>query len=128
MHGQASKPPDGYTWSGERLTRKQTTSRPENVWPDMWKHVWCSKKEAKQNGLSRNQSSTMPDNREEYSALDQTTKENKSTKKAAGRKFDGPVPAAMPGKLPIERSGIIFSRCRFTLGRYSRSHSLGFGD
>ena len=29
------KPPDGYTWFGERLTRKQTTSRPDNVWPDM---------------------------------------------------------------------------------------------
>ena len=26
--------PDGYTWSGRRLTRKQTTSRPDNVWPE----------------------------------------------------------------------------------------------
>ena len=25
------KPPDGYTWSGERLTRKQTTSRPDTL-------------------------------------------------------------------------------------------------
>ena len=24
------KPPDGYTWSGGRLTRKQLTSRPES--------------------------------------------------------------------------------------------------
>ena len=32
-------PPDGYTWSGGRLTRKQTTSRPDNVWPDMSKHM-----------------------------------------------------------------------------------------
>ena len=47
MHGQASqefillndRPPDGYTWSGERLTREQTTSRPYNVWPDVWKHM-----------------------------------------------------------------------------------------
>ena len=23
----------------ERLTRKQTTSRPDDVWPDMWKFV-----------------------------------------------------------------------------------------
>ena len=43
------KPPDGYTWSGERLTRKQTTSRPDNVWPDMWKHMCdASKRKAKQ--------------------------------------------------------------------------------
>ena len=33
------KPLDGYAWSVGRLTRKQTTSRPDNVWPDMWKHV-----------------------------------------------------------------------------------------
>ena len=32
-------PPDGYTWSRRRLTWKQTTLRPNNVWPDMWKHT-----------------------------------------------------------------------------------------
>ena len=33
------KPPEEYTWSGERLSRKQTTSRPDDVWPDMWKFM-----------------------------------------------------------------------------------------
>ena len=43
------RPPDGYTWSGERLTRKQTTSRPDNVWPDIWKHMSdAAKSKAKQ--------------------------------------------------------------------------------
>ena len=43
------KPPDGYTWSGVRLTRKQTSSRPDNVWPDMWKHMSdASKRKEKQ--------------------------------------------------------------------------------
>ena len=42
------KPPDGYTWSGVRLTRKQTTSRPDKVWPDMWKHMSdAAKKQSK---------------------------------------------------------------------------------
>ena len=43
------KPPDGYTWSGERLTRKQTTSRPGKLWPEMWKHMSdaSKRKEAK---------------------------------------------------------------------------------
>ena len=42
-------PPDGYEWSGERLTRKQTTSRPDNVWPDMWTHMSdAATKKAKQ--------------------------------------------------------------------------------
>ena len=44
MHGQASqdlcfllkeRPPEGYTWSGRRLTRKETNSRLDDVWPDM---------------------------------------------------------------------------------------------
>ena len=43
------RPPDGYTWSGRRLTRKQTTSRPDNVWPDVWKHMSdAAKSKAKQ--------------------------------------------------------------------------------
>ena len=28
------KAPDGYTWSGGRLTRKQLTSRPDHLWPE----------------------------------------------------------------------------------------------
>ena len=31
------KPPKGYMWSGERLTRKQQTSRPDHFWPEIWK-------------------------------------------------------------------------------------------
>ena len=30
------KPPDGYMWSGERLTSKQLTSRPDPLWPELW--------------------------------------------------------------------------------------------
>ena len=30
------KPPDGYMWSGERLTRRQVTSSPDNSWPELW--------------------------------------------------------------------------------------------
>ena len=33
------RPAEGYTWSGGRLTRKQTTSRPDDAWPDMWKFM-----------------------------------------------------------------------------------------
>ena len=31
------KPPNGYLWSGERLTRKQLTSRPDYLWPELWR-------------------------------------------------------------------------------------------
>ena len=56
-HGHASQdlfqldewPPDGFSWSGERLTRKQTTSRPDSAWPDMWKQMSdASKRKEKQ--------------------------------------------------------------------------------
>ena len=33
------KAPDGYMWSGERLTRKQFTSRPDHPWPELWKSM-----------------------------------------------------------------------------------------
>ena len=33
------KAPDGYMWSGERLTRKQLTSRSDQLWPELWKSM-----------------------------------------------------------------------------------------
>ena len=46
MHRQDSqdfllseRPHDGFSWFGRRLTRKQTTSRLDDVGPDMWKHM-----------------------------------------------------------------------------------------
>ena len=33
------KPPKGYMWSGERLTRKQLTSRPYHLWPKLWEKM-----------------------------------------------------------------------------------------
>ena len=29
------KPPDGYMWSGERLTIRQLTSMPDRLWPEL---------------------------------------------------------------------------------------------
>ena len=28
--------PDGKMWSGERLTKRQATSRPDHLWPELW--------------------------------------------------------------------------------------------
>ena len=30
------KHPDGFLWSGERLTKRQVTSRPDRLWPELW--------------------------------------------------------------------------------------------
>ena len=41
------RPPDGYTWYGERLTRKQTTSRPDDVWSDICGNLCPMKQKSK---------------------------------------------------------------------------------
>ena len=33
------KVPDGYMWSGGGLTKKQLTSRPDHLWPELWKSM-----------------------------------------------------------------------------------------
>ena len=33
------KPPDGFKWVEGRLTRVQTTTRPDNIWPEVWKSL-----------------------------------------------------------------------------------------
>ena len=33
------KAPDGYMWSGWRLKRRQLTSRPDHLWPELWKSM-----------------------------------------------------------------------------------------
>ena len=55
MDQEIEKPPDGYMWSGERLTKRQATSRPDHLWPKLWrgmsknarlreKHKWAIEK------------------------------------------------------------------------------------
>ena len=57
------RPPEGHTRSGRRLTRKQTTSRPADVWPGMWKYMSdAAKKRAKQRWAIEKQNSKTPDN------------------------------------------------------------------
>ena len=33
------KPPDRYVWSVGILTRKQQTSRPDHLWPELWEKM-----------------------------------------------------------------------------------------
>ena len=47
IHGQVfakftllnETPPKGYLWSGRRLTKNQTTARPDHVWPEAWSRL-----------------------------------------------------------------------------------------
>ena len=57
------RPPEGYTWCGWRLSRKQTTSRPDDVWPDVGIYVrYSERRKQNKDGQSRNHNSKTPDN------------------------------------------------------------------
>ena len=114
MHGQTSQDPFFGTKGHltdiqgreERLTRKHTTSRPDNVWPDMWKHMSdaAKKKKAKQRWAIEK---PMLDNARQLRGIDSiepNDEEFKLTMKAARRKLEVPMPAAMPCKTPIKSS------------------------
>ena len=67
------------------MVREETYGETNNLssWWCVARYVWnlCPmqrKRKQNKDGLSRNQSSTMPDNREEYSSLNQTTKNSSS--------------------------------------------------
>ena len=98
------RPPDGDTWSGVRLTRKQTTSRPDNVWPDMWKHMSdASKRKEKQKW-------TIEKPKLDYARrlcgnffIEVGDEEFKRVKENARRKLEIPMPAAMLCRLQLNQ-------------------------
>ena len=90
-------PCDGFTWSGERLTRKQT-SRPDDVWPDMWTHMSdAAKKKVKQKWAIKK---PKPDNARQLRGIfiiEPNDKEFKHTMKNARGKLEVPKLAAALG-------------------------------
>ena len=55
------KPPDGYTWSGRRLTRKETTSRPDKSVARYVEGLMHRNAKKSKNGPSRSQNSITPE-------------------------------------------------------------------
>ena len=93
------KPPDGYMWSGRRLTKRQVTSRPDHLWPELWikwgrnaklkdKHKWSNEKPKLDNARRL---------RGIY-FIDPEDKEIKETIKNAHKKLETPMAPAMPCK------------------------------
>ena len=94
------KPPDGYMWSGGRLTRKQLTSRPDHLWPELWKsmgkhaklkekHKWSNEKLHLENARKL---------RGIY-FIDPEDTEFKETIENARKKLATPMAPAMPCKI-----------------------------
>ena len=93
------KPPDGFLWSGERLTKRQVTSRPDHLWPELWiklgrnaelkeKQKWSNDKPKLENARRL---------RGIY-FIDLEDKEVKETVQNAGKKLETPMAPAVPCK------------------------------
>ena len=98
------KPPDGFSWSRGRLTRNQTTSRPDNVWPDMWNTCLMRRnaKKSKKWAIEKLKLDNARRLRGIY-FIDPDDEEFKDTMKNARRKWEVPMPAAMPCKTQREK-------------------------
>ena len=93
----SEKPPERFLWSGRRLTIRQATSRPDHLWPELWrgmaknaklreKHKWTIEKPKLDNARRlRGVCFVGPED-----------KEFKETIKNATRKLETPMVPAMP--------------------------------
>ena len=88
---------DGYTWSGERLTRKQVTYRPEHLWPELWKSMGKHAKLKEKQKWSEEKPKLKHARRlREIYFIDPEDKEFKETIRNARKKLETPMPPAMP--------------------------------
>ena len=94
------KPPEGFMWPWERLARKQLTSRPDHVWPElrekMGKHAKLKEKP------KWSHEKLHLDNARKLRGIyfiDPENKEFKETIKNARKKLETPVAPAMPCKI-----------------------------
>ena len=93
------RPPEGHTWSGRRLTRKQTTSRPDGVWSDMWQFMSdAAKKKAKHRWAIEKPKLDSARQLRGIFFIEPNDEESQLTMEAARRKLEVPMPAAMPCK------------------------------
>ena len=94
------KPPEGYMWSGERLTRKQQTSRPDHLWPELWKSMGKNAKLKEKQKWSEEKLHL--ENARQLRGIyfiDPEEKEFKETIKNARKRLETPVALAMPCKI-----------------------------
>ena len=94
------KPPDGKMWSGERLTKRQATPRPDRLWPELWKSMGKhAKLKEKQ---KRSDEKLHLENARKLRGIyfiDPEDKEFKETIKNARKKLETSVAPAMPCKI-----------------------------
>ena len=94
------KAPDDYMWSGRRLMRKQLTSRPDHLWPELWKPMGRNAK-LKERQKWSNEKRKLDNARKlrRIYFIDPEDKEFKETIKNARKKLETSVAPAMPWKI-----------------------------
>ena len=102
------KAPDGYTWSGERLTRKQLTSRPDHLWPELWKSMGKNTKlKKKQKWSEEKLHLENARNLRGIYFIDPEDTEFKETIETARKKLETSVAPAMPCKIIRRIVGVV---------------------
>ena len=87
-----------------RLTRKQSTSSPDKLWPEMWKHKSdAAKRKEKQKWAVEKPKLDSARRLRGIFFIDSEDEENKDIMKNARRKLEIPMPAAMPCKTSLCR-------------------------
>ena len=100
------KPLDGYMWSGERLTRKQLTSRPDHLWPELWKSMGKHAKLKEKQKWSEEKLHLENERKlRGIYFIETEDKEFKETIKNARKKLETSVAPAMPCKIMKKNCG-----------------------
>ena len=93
------KPPDGYLWSEVRVTKRQATSRPDHLWPELWTKMGRNAKLKEKQKLSNEEPKLDNAGRLRGSfSIDLEDKELKETIRNASKKLETPMAPAMPCK------------------------------
>ena len=100
------QPPDGYMWSGARLTRKPLRSRPDHLWPELWKSMGKHAK-LKEKQKWSNEKLHLENARKLRGIyfIDLEDKEFKEIIKNARKKLETSVAPAMPSKIVNKNCG-----------------------
>ena len=86
-----AKLPKGHMWCGRRLTKVQTTSRQDHVWPEVWTNIGKALRiDRKKNGKTRSQNSTMLEDWQEFTSLILMIKITKKLSKMRGENWKDP--------------------------------------
>ena len=94
------KPPNGYMWSGEKITRKQLTSRPDHLWAELWEKMGKNAKlKEKQKWSEEKLHLENARKLRGICFIDPEDTEFKETIKNARKKLETPVAPAMPCKI-----------------------------